>query len=132
MGCDIYNYKVLKIEHIVNGVNLDEIIVLKIDKIYLHGVQYDEDNINRDFLEEGHYNDVYTLIYYDDEFVYDIFDKKYRPMIEERITENISYNYHQLPLDYNDDKVNFTNNYHLTDMENIDTICIDNIKRWSA
>ena len=53
-------------------------------------------------------------------------------MIEERITENISYNYHQLPLDYNDDKVNFTNNYHLTDMENIDTICIDNIKRWSA
>ena len=132
MGCDIYNYKVLKIEHIVNGVNLDEIIVLKIDKIYLHGVQYDEDNINRDFLEEGHYDDVYTLIYYDDEFVSDIFDKKYRPMIEERITENFTYNYYKLPLDYNDDKVNFTNNYRLTDMENIETICITNIKRWRA
>ena len=43
MGCDICNYKVLKIKHTVNDVNLDEIIVLNIDEIYVHGTQYDEE-----------------------------------------------------------------------------------------
>ena len=132
MGCDIKNYKVLKIQHTLNDVTLDEIIVLSIDDIYLHCVQYDEENKDRDFLAEGDFNDVYTLIYYDDEFVCDAYDKTYRTMIEERITENLIYNYHQLPLNYNDDKVNFTNNYRLTDIENIDTIYLDNIKRWRA
>ena len=53
MGCDIKNYKVLKIQHTLNDVTLYEIIVLSTDEIYLHCIQYDEENKDRDFLAEG-------------------------------------------------------------------------------
>ena len=49
MGCDIYNYTVLRIQHIQNNVNLDEIIILSTEKIYLHGLQYDEEFQCEDF-----------------------------------------------------------------------------------
>ena len=135
MGCDIYNNTVLIINHTENNITLDEIIVLEEEKIYLYGMQYEEDNVGVDFLDKYHFlsfhkHDDALFIYKDKKYQCTGYKEKYLSMIEKRISDNIEYNYYEFPLDYNDDGTNFVNNYHLTDIKSINTICIDYIKRW--
>lgn len=104
MGCDIYNYKVLKIQHTENNVTLDEIIVLDTDKIYLNGIQYEEEYDDEDFLHKNHWTSFensfknVVTIYDDDAFLSTEYDEKYRTMIQERISENIEYYGYRYPL----------------------------------
>ena len=52
MGCDICNHTVLLIQHTEKNVTLDEIIVLSTDKIYIHGLRYEEKYKHGDFLKK--------------------------------------------------------------------------------
>ena len=132
MGCDIYNYTVLRIQHIQNNVNLDEIIILSTEKIYLHGLQYDEEFQCEDFLQNDFSWTLPCLIYQYDKFIDSDYKEKYHLLIQETINENIEFYCDRYPLNYTDDGINFVNNRYLSSMENITNIYIDEIKRWRS
>ena len=61
-----------------------------------------------DFLDKYHFlslhkHDNAVSIYKDREYQCTGYKKKYLLMIEERISDNIEYNYYEFPLDYEDD-----------------------------